>query len=90
MQGTYLLAAARGARLYAVAALDDVCLERDGSWAAVKLEEKAACIAEDRTGFIAAPERSGAGGAVLADGLRKERLAVTCSTVVVVWSGRLI
>lgn len=55
--------------LDAIARLDHIGLERDGSWAAVKFEEEAAGIAEDGAGLIAAPERRGRGCAVLANGL---------------------
>jgi len=71
-RGRYLLAAARSARLDAVAALDDIGLEGDGPGAAVQLEEEAAGIAEHGAGLVAAPERRGARGAVLADGLEDE------------------
>jgi len=55
--------------LDAVARLDHVRLERDGTRAAVQFEEEAAGVAEDGAGLIAAPEGSGRGGAVLTDGL---------------------
>jgi len=45
--------------LDAVARLDHVGLERDGTRAAVQLEEEAAGVAEDGAGLIATPERSG-------------------------------
>lgn len=57
--------------LDAIARLDHVGLERDGSWAAVEFEEEAAGIAEDGAGLVAAPERCGGGCAVLADGLER-------------------
>lgn len=41
--------------LYAVATLDHVGLERDWSWAAMKLKEEAACIAEYGAGLVASP-----------------------------------
>jgi uncharacterized membrane protein YcjF (UPF0283 family) len=55
--------------LDAIARLYHVGLERDGSWAAVELEEEAAGVAEDGAGLVAAPERCRGGCAVLADGL---------------------
>ena len=55
--------------LDAIARLDHVGLERNGSWASVELEEEAAGIAEDGAGLIATPERGRRGCAVLADGL---------------------
>ena len=67
--GPYLLASTRPTRLDAVAALDDIGLEGDGSWTAMQLQEQAAGVAEDGAGFIAAPERRGARCAVLAYGL---------------------
>lgn len=68
---TAAAAAAAAARvLHAVAAFDDVGFEGDGTGFAVELEEEPARVAEDGAGFIAAPERGGRGGAVLADGLR--------------------
>lgn len=57
--------------LDAIARLDHVGLERDGSWAAVEFEEEAAGIAEDGAGLVAAPERCGGGCAVLTDGLEE-------------------
>lgn len=63
---SYLLARARPASLHTVAALDDICLERDWSWSPVQLQEQAAGVAENRARFIAAPERSGTCSAVLA------------------------
>jgi hypothetical protein len=63
---SHLLACARSAGLDAVAALDDICLERDGSRSAVQLQEEAAGVAENRTCLIAAPERCCARSAVLA------------------------
>ena len=64
-------AAAAAARVFhAVAAFDDVGFEGDGTGFSVELEEEPARVAEDGAGFIAAPERGGGGGAVLADGLR--------------------
>ena len=45
--------------LDAIARLDHVGLERDGTRAAVQLEEEAAGVAEDGAGLIATPERSG-------------------------------
>lgn len=56
-------------RLDAIATLDDVCLERDGTGAAVQLEEEAAGVAEDGARLVAAPERRGRRLAVLAGGL---------------------
>jgi hypothetical protein len=70
---TYLLATAWTASLDAVAALDDIGFEADGARTAVELQKKPAGIAEDRARLIAPPERGGAGGAVLADGLGSER-----------------
>ena len=55
--------------LDAIARLDHVGLERDGSWAAVEFEEEAAGIAEDGAGLVAAPEGCRGGCAVLANGL---------------------
>jgi len=63
------LAAAGAGRLDAVAALDDVGLEGDGARPAVQLEEEAAGVAQDGARLVTAPERRGAGGAVLADRL---------------------
>jgi hypothetical protein len=73
----YPLATAGPARLHAVAALDDIRLERDGARAAVQLQEEAAGIAENRAILIAAPERGSAGRAVLADRL----MVVSTSTM---------
>lgn len=73
----YLLAHAGSASLDAVAALDDIGLERDGSRAAVQLQEEPAGVAEDGARFIATPERSGACRAVSAD--RLDMSATTCS-----------
>lgn len=53
----------------AIATLDDICLEADGSWFAVKLEKKATGIAQDGAGVIATPQRSGASFAILTYGL---------------------
>ena len=61
--------ARRPASLDAVAAFDDICLERDGARPAVQLQEESAGVAEDGTRFIATPERCGACRAVPADGL---------------------
>ena len=61
---------ARSARLYAVAALDDVCLERDWSRAAMQLQKQPAGVAQHGARLIATPERGGARGAVLADRLK--------------------
>jgi hypothetical protein len=52
---SYLLACARPASLDAVAALDDIRLERNGSWSAVQLQKETAGVAEDGAGFITAP-----------------------------------
>jgi hypothetical protein len=79
MQLSYLLAASRTARLDAVAALDDVRLERDGPWAAMQLQEEAAGIAQDGAGFIASPQRRGARGTVLADRLSIERVQLVAA-----------
>ena len=40
---------------YPVATLDHVGLERDWSWAAMKLKEEATCIAEYGAGLVASP-----------------------------------
>ncbi len=56
--------------LDAIARLDHVGLERDGSWAAVEFEEEAAGVAEDGAGLVAAPEGCRGGCAVLANGLQ--------------------
>jgi hypothetical protein len=61
----YLLACTRPASLDAIAALDDIGLERDGARSAVQLQEEPAGVAENRACLIAAPERSGACSAVL-------------------------
>jgi hypothetical protein len=66
----YLLTATGPACLDAVAALDNIGLERDGAGSAVELQEQAAGVAQDRAGLIAAPEGRGAGAAILADRLR--------------------
>lgn len=55
--------------LDAVARFYHVGFERYGARSAVEFEEEAAGIAEDGAGFVASPERSSGGGAVLADGL---------------------
>jgi len=55
--------------LDAIARLNHVGLERNGSWTAVEFEEEAAGVAEDRAGLITAPEGCRGGCAVLADGL---------------------
>lgn len=44
----YLLARTAGPSFDAVAAFDDIGLERDGSWPAVQLQEETAGIAEHR------------------------------------------
>lgn len=44
-----------GGSLDAVAALDNVRLETDGTRAAMKLEEEAASIAQDRAHLVATP-----------------------------------
>lgn len=62
----HLLASAGPTRLDAVAALDDIGLEGDGSWAAMQLQEQAAGVAQNGAGFITAPERCSARCAVLA------------------------
>lgn len=68
---TYLLLHfhARAHGLDAIATLDDVCLERDRTWAAMQLEKQATGIAENSARFIASPERSSGGLTVLAGGL---------------------
>lgn len=65
---TYLLLHfhARAHGLDAIATLDDICLEGDGTWAAMQLEKQATGIAEDCARFIAPPKRSGGGLAILA------------------------
>jgi len=70
--GAHLLAP-WAARLDAVAALDDIRLERDGARAAVQLQEEAAGVAQHGARLIAAPERGGACGAVLADRLESSQ-----------------
>lgn len=65
----YLLLCSLAGRLHAVAALDNIGLEADGSRATVKLQEQTASIAKDGASFIASPERRCARAAVLADGL---------------------
>ena len=55
--------------LDAIARLDHVGLERDGSWAAMEFKEEAAGVAEDGAGLVAAPEGCRGGCAILADGL---------------------
>jgi hypothetical protein len=55
--------------LDAIARLDHVGLERDGTRATVEFEEEAAGVAEDGAGLIAAPEGCRRGRAVLADRL---------------------
>lgn len=44
-----------GSSLDAVAALDNVCLETDGTRTAMQLEEEAASIAQDRAHLVATP-----------------------------------
>jgi hypothetical protein len=44
----------------------------------VQLEKEAAGVAQDRAGLIAPPERSGACGAVLADGLAQSQSRFRC------------
>jgi len=68
-QLVYLLLRPRARCFDAVAALDHVGLEADGSRAAVQLEKETAGVAEDGAGLIATPEGSGARAAVQADGL---------------------
>jgi len=51
---TYLLLGAGGS-LDAVAALDNVRLETDGTRATMQLEEKTASIAQDRAHLVATP-----------------------------------
>lgn len=63
------LLASGPARLDAVAALDDIRLERDGARAAVQLQEQPAGVAQHGARLIAAPERRRARRAVLADRL---------------------
>jgi hypothetical protein len=52
---SYLLACARPTGLDAVAALDDIGLERNGAWSAVQLQEEAAGVAQNRARLIASP-----------------------------------
>lgn len=56
-------------RLDAIAALDHIGLEGDGSGATVKLEEETAGIAEDAAGLVTSPQRCRRGTTVLTDGL---------------------
>ena len=56
-------------RLDAVAALDDIRLERDWSRTAVQLQKQSTGVAQHSARLIATPERRGARGAVLADRL---------------------
>lgn len=65
----HLLLGALSRGLDAVPALDHIGLEAYRARTAVQLEEQAAGVAQDGANLIAAPERGGAGGAVLADGL---------------------
>lgn len=44
-----------GSSLDAVAALDNVCLETDGTRTAVQLEEETTSIAQDRAHLVATP-----------------------------------
>ena len=54
---TYLLLfrEIRAHRLDSIPALDDVCLERDGAWAAMELQEQTAGVAEHGAHLVAAP-----------------------------------
>jgi hypothetical protein len=70
--------------LHAVARLDHVGLEGDGSWAAVEFEEEAAGVAEDGSGLIAAPEGCRRGGTVLTNGLRSSSVSYCISLIVLV------
>ena len=45
MRLAYLLTTSRTTGLDAIAALDDVCFERDGPWAAMQLQEEATGVA---------------------------------------------
>jgi hypothetical protein len=62
---TYLLARTRPASLHAVAALDDIGLERDGAWPAVQLQKQTAGVAENGARLIASPQGRSACCAVL-------------------------
>lgn len=73
--------------LDAIARLDHVGLERDGTWATVEFEEEAAGIAEDGAGLVAAPERCGGGCAVLADRLEGSFVS-SCTSLISVSHGR--
>jgi hypothetical protein len=67
---TYLSARTRPASLDAVAALDDIGLEGDGSRAAMQLQKETAGVAEHGTCLIASPKRCSARRAVLTYGLQ--------------------
>jgi hypothetical protein len=60
----------------AVTGFNDVGFKRDGTGFAVELEEETAGVAEDATGFVAAPKRSCRCCAVLADGLKNVSVGV--------------
>jgi hypothetical protein len=77
-QCLYLSLCAGSASLDAVAALDDIGLERDGARAAVQLQEEAAGVAEDGARLIAAPEGRRARSAILADRLEQSANCARC------------
>ena len=56
--------------LNAIARLDHVGLEGDGTRSAMEFEEEAAGVAEDGAGLVAAPEGCRGGCTVLANGLQ--------------------
>ena len=68
MTTTYLLLLGkiRSHRLDTIAALNDIRLERDGTWAVVQLKEQTAGVAEDGARLIATPKWRRRGLAVLA------------------------
>lgn len=76
---TYLLLHfhARAHGFDAIAALDDICLERNRAWATVQLEKQATGVAEHGARLIASPERSGGGLTVLAGGLLRLLIGVS-------------